>query len=134
MASDFGHPSASMEGRGSYNRHSLIPPGGGALAFPHLERAIADVPLGPIDQPVVIVDYGSSQGLNSLAPMRLAIESVRQRSSAVRPILVYHVDQLSNDFNSPITDYSRRLSLPTRLATTSPMASATCTASGPELT
>ena len=100
MASDFGRTSASMEGRGSYNKHSLIPSGGGALALPHLERAIAHVPLEPIDQPVFIVDYGSSQGLNSLAPMRLAIESVRQRSSAIRPILIYHVDQPSNDFNS----------------------------------
>jgi SAM dependent carboxyl methyltransferase len=100
MASDFGRPSASMEGRGSYNKHSLIPSGGGALALPHLERAIAHVPLEPIDQPVFIADYGSSQGLNSLAPMRLAIESVRRRSSAIRPILIYHVDQPSNDFNS----------------------------------
>jgi hypothetical protein len=100
MASDFGRPSASMEGKGFYNMHSLIPSGGGALALPHFERAIADVPLDPVDQPVVIVDYGSSQGLNSLAPMRLAIASVRQRSSAVRPILIYHIDQPSNDFNT----------------------------------
>jgi SAM dependent carboxyl methyltransferase len=100
MASDFGRPSAAMEGRGSYNRHSLIPSGGGALALPHLERAIAEVPLEPIDQPVVIADYGSSQGLNSLGPMRLAIESVRRQSSGERPILIYHIDQPSNDFNS----------------------------------
>jgi SAM dependent carboxyl methyltransferase len=100
MASDFGLPSASMEGRGSYNRHSLIPSGGGALALPYLERAIAEVPLEPIDQPVVIADYGSSQGLNSLGPMRLTVESVRRRSSGERPILIYHVDQPSNDFNS----------------------------------
>ena len=85
MASDFGRPSAAMEGRGSYNRHSLIPSGGGALALPHLERAIAEVPLEPIDHPVVIADYGSSQGLNSLAPVRLAIESVRWRSSGEDP-------------------------------------------------
>jgi SAM dependent carboxyl methyltransferase len=38
--------------------------------------------------------------LNSLAPMRLAIESVRRRSSADRPIMIYHIDQPSNDFNS----------------------------------
>jgi hypothetical protein len=100
MASDFGRPSAAMEGRGSYNRHSLIPSGGGALALPHLERAIAEAPLEPIDQPVVIADYGSSQGLNSLGPMRLAIESVRRQSSGERPILIYHIDQPSNDFNS----------------------------------
>jgi hypothetical protein len=100
MTRDVERPSAAMEAGGFYNRHSLIPSGGGALAVPHLERAIADVPLEPVDLPVVIADYGSSQGLNSLAPMRLAIESVRRRSSADRPILVYHVDQPSNDFNS----------------------------------
>jgi hypothetical protein len=88
MASDFGRPPASMEGRGSYNRHSLIPSGGGALALPHLERAIAEVALESIDQPVVIADYGSSQGLNSLGPMRLTVEAVRSRSSKERPILV----------------------------------------------
>ena len=100
MASDVERPSAAMEAGGFYNRYSLIPSGGGALALPHLERAVADVPLEPIDEPVVIADYGSSQGLNSLAPMRLAIESVRGRSSADRAIMIYHVDQPSNDFNS----------------------------------
>jgi hypothetical protein len=52
------------------------------------------------DGPVVIADYGSSQGLNSLAPMRLAIGAIRARDSADRPILVFHIDQPSNDFNS----------------------------------
>ena len=100
MASDIDRPSAAMEAGGFYNRYSLVPSGGGALALPHLERAVADVPLEPIDDPIVIADYGSSQGLNSLAPMRLAIESVRRRSSADRPIMIYHIDQPSNDFNS----------------------------------
>jgi SAM dependent carboxyl methyltransferase len=100
MASDVERPSAAMEAGGFYNKYSLIPSGGGALALPQLERAVAGVPLEPIDEPVVIADYGSSQGLNSLAPMRLAIESVRRRSGAARPIMVYHVDQPSNDFNS----------------------------------
>jgi SAM dependent carboxyl methyltransferase len=100
MASYVERPSAAMEAGGFYNKYSLIPSGGGALALPHLERAAVDVPLDPIDEPAVIADYGSSQGLNSLAPMRLAIESVRRRSSADRPIMIYHIDQPSNDFNS----------------------------------
>ena len=100
MASDIDRPSAAMEAGGFYNRYSLVPSGGGALALPHLERAVADVPLEPIDDPIVIADYGSSQGLNSLAPMRLAVESVRRRSRADRPIMIYHIDQPSNDFNS----------------------------------
>jgi SAM dependent carboxyl methyltransferase len=89
-----------MEGAGFYNRHSLIPSGGGALALPHLERAVAGVPLAPVDEPVVVVDYGSSQGFNSLAPMRLAIESIRRRSGAKRAVLVHHVDQPLNQFNA----------------------------------
>jgi hypothetical protein len=89
-----------MEGSGFYNRHSLIPSGGGALALPHLERAVADTLLDPFDRPIVIADYGSSQGGNSLAPMRLAIDGTRTRIGPDRPILVYHVDQPSNDFNS----------------------------------
>jgi hypothetical protein len=100
MAKDSSRPLAAMEGKGSYNRHSLIPSGGGALALPHLKRAIADTPLDPSNQPIVIADYGSSQGRNSLAPMRLAIDEIRMGVGPDRPILVYHVDQPSNDFNS----------------------------------
>jgi hypothetical protein len=100
MAKDSSGPSAAMEGKGSYNRHSLIPSGGGALALPHLERAVADTLLDPFDQAIVIADYGSSQGRNSLAPMRLAIGAVRPRVGPDRQILIYHVDQPSNDFNS----------------------------------
>jgi hypothetical protein len=100
MAKGSSRPSAAMEGRGSYNRHSLIPSGGGALALPHLERAVADTLLHPFDQPIVIADYGSSQGRNSLAPMRAAIDGIRTRIGPGRPILIYHVDQPSNDFNS----------------------------------
>jgi SAM dependent carboxyl methyltransferase len=92
--------SAAMEGKGAYNRHSLIPSAGGALALPHLKRVIAATALDPPDAPVVIADYGSSQGLNSLSPVRLAIEAIRARDRADRPILVCHNDQPSNDFNS----------------------------------
>ncbi len=100
MAKDASRPSAAMEGGGSYNRHVILPSVGAAFALPHLERAIADVPFELTDQPIVIADYGSSQGRNSLAPMRLAIDSIRARAGADRPIVVYHTDQPSNDFNS----------------------------------
>ena len=41
-----------------------------------------------------------SQGFNSIAPMRAAIESLRTRSEVERPILVYHEDLPLNDFNA----------------------------------
>jgi S-adenosylmethionine-dependent carboxyl methyltransferase len=100
MPKDSSRPSAAMEGKGSYNRHSLIPSGGGALALPHLKGAVAEASLDPFDRPIVIADYGSSQGRNSLAPIRSAIDGIRTRVGPDRPILVYHADQPSNDFNS----------------------------------
>ena len=65
-----------MEGGGSYNRHARIPAGGGDLALPFLEQAAESITLDDGNQPVVIADYGSSQGKNSLAPMRAAHQSV----------------------------------------------------------
>jgi hypothetical protein len=89
-----------MEGQGAYNKYAKLPAGGAALALPLLERAASDVALGKDDQPVVIADYGSSQGKNSLVPMQLALRVLRQRVGTTRPIFVFHIDQPSNDFNT----------------------------------
>src|ERR1700722_11461911 len=89
-----------MEGGGFYNRYARIPAGGGGLALPFLEQAVKNIAIDSRDQPVVIADYGSSQGKNSLAPMRVAIEALRPRVGRDRPISVVHVDQAANDFNT----------------------------------
>jgi hypothetical protein len=89
-----------MEGKGAYNKHATIPAGGIALALPLLAKAVQNIELESGDQPVVIADYGSSQGKNSLAPIRVAIRNLRPRLGAHRPIFVYHIDQPSNDFNT----------------------------------
>jgi hypothetical protein len=89
-----------MEGGGSYNLHARIPAGGGNLALPLLEEAVRNIPLERGDQPVVIADYGSSQGKNSLSPMRTAIKALRLRIGPDRPIFVVHIDQAANDFNT----------------------------------
>ncbi|MFZ0594076.1 MAG: hypothetical protein WAM39_26705 [Bryobacteraceae bacterium] len=89
-----------MEGKGFYNRHARIPAGGAALALPLLEKAVESIELDRGDQPIVIADYGSSQGKNSLAPIRVAIENLRTRLDPNRPIFVFHIDQPSNDFNT----------------------------------
>ncbi len=93
-------PHGVMEGRGAYNRHAKIPAGGAALAAPFLEKAVQKIALDPEDRPLVIADYGSSQGKNSLAPLQIAISNLGPRLGPNRPILVFHVDQPSNDFNS----------------------------------
>jgi hypothetical protein len=89
-----------MEGSGSYNLHAQIPAGGGNLALPYLEKAARSCTLRSGSDPIVIADYGSSQGKNSLAPMRTAIRCLRARVGSERPIIVVHVDQHANDFNT----------------------------------
>ncbi len=89
---------SAMEGGGAYNRHATIPASGGALAIPLLERAAQQITIDAGDRPIVIADYGSSQGKNSLAPMRTAIAALRTRIDRQRPILVCHTDLPSNDF------------------------------------
>jgi len=89
-----------MEGGGSYNLHARIPAGGGSLALPYWEKAAQSCTLRPGSDPIVIADYGSSQGKNSLAPMRVAIRRLRWRVGNERALLVIHVDQHANDFNT----------------------------------
>jgi len=88
------------EGNSAYNKHASLQAAGAALALPLLEKAAGAIDLGPPEQPVVIADYGSSQGRNSLAPMRSAIGILRRRAGPDRPILVFHSDQPANDFNA----------------------------------
>jgi hypothetical protein len=89
-----------MEGGGSYNVHARVPAGGASLALPFLEQAVQGVTVEGGTEPIVIADYGSSQGKNSLAPMRVAIQGLRARVGPERPIFVVHIDQAANDFNT----------------------------------
>jgi len=93
-------PHGVMEGKGAYNRYAKLPAGGAALALPLLEEAVRRLELDTNDQTVVIADYGSSQGKNSMVPMDIAIRGLRRRIGANRPISVFHIDQPSNDFNA----------------------------------
>jgi SAM dependent carboxyl methyltransferase len=90
----------AMEGGGAYNKHAKLQAGASASALPSWKRAVERFALDCGDQPVVIADYGSSQGKNSLAPMRAAVEIVRLRAGQDRPIFVHHVDLAINDFNA----------------------------------
>ena len=87
-----------MEGGGFYNRHSALQAAGIARLLPYLEQAARSVEIG--DEPVVIADYGSSQGRNSMAPMRIAIEEFRARTGPEWPVQVIHTDLPSNDFSA----------------------------------
>jgi hypothetical protein len=67
-----------MEGGGAYNRSSTVQAAGLAPAVPWLTEAAKLVPLGLLDEPLIIADYGSSQGRNSLAPLGAAIGVLRE--------------------------------------------------------
>lgn len=96
-----------MEGGGSYNLHAKVPAGGGSLALPYLQKAAQSCALPPPSTPIVIADYGSSQGKNSLSPMDAAIRRLRARVGNERSVMVVHVDQHENDFNT-LFDVLRR--------------------------
>jgi SAM dependent carboxyl methyltransferase len=98
MSKASAQPHGVMEGKGSYNKHARLPAGGAALAMPLLEKAVQTLELDPREQPIVIADYGSSQGKNSMIPMQVAIQHLRRRVGPNRAIFVFHIDQPSNDF------------------------------------
>jgi hypothetical protein len=91
---------AAMEGHGRYNQSSQVQAAGLSPAVPLLERAAREVSLPREGLPIVICDYGSSQGRNSLAPVGTAIDALRERAGHERAISVVHVDQPENDFTA----------------------------------
>jgi hypothetical protein len=96
---EFPTPNA-MEGCGAYNRSSRVQAAGLSPAVPMLQRAAQTAALPTDSQPIVLADYGSSQGRNSLAPVNAAIDVLRQRVGPDRPISVIHTDLPQNDFSA----------------------------------
>ena len=87
---------AAMEGAGFYNRNSSVQATSIEGVLRLWEQVAASVPVG--DEPLVIADYAASQGRNSMAPMKIAIEALRANGGADRPVDVIHTDLPSNDF------------------------------------
>ena len=88
----------AMEGQGYYNAHSHLQAAAASQGLALLARA-AGLTEAPRDgAPIVIADYGSAEGRNSLAPVGTAVRVLRRRHRA--PICVVHVDRPGNDFTS----------------------------------
>lgn len=90
---------APMEGHGVYNRSSGVQAAGSSPALPLIEEAARRVVLAEAPEPIVIADYGSSEGRNSLAPIGAAIKALRARAGLERTVSVIHTDLPSNDFS-----------------------------------
>ncbi|MEW6542765.1 MAG: SAM-dependent methyltransferase [Nitrospirota bacterium] len=91
---------AVMRGQGFYNTHSQLQRSAIAYGLPLLERAVKAVPLPEPGGAFLVADYGSSEGRNSLEPMKTVIGLVRRRASEAVPIAIVHNDQPANDFSS----------------------------------
>jgi SAM dependent carboxyl methyltransferase len=89
-----------MEGHGEYNRSAKVQAAGLSPAIPLFVKAAKTVRLPSKSEPIVIADYGSSQGGNSLEPIALAIQALRQRVEPGRTVTVFHTDLPDNDFSS----------------------------------
>jgi hypothetical protein len=82
-----------MEGHGVYNRSSRVQAAGLSPAVPLFEHAARTVDLPVTPQPIVIADYGSSQGHNSRGPLAVAISVLRERVGSELGMFVSQVIQ-----------------------------------------
>ena len=87
-----------MAGEGFYSAHSQSQHVAAAVAFPYLAAAAESVPLPGAGAAVTIGDFGCAGGANEMAPMALAIDTLRKRTSA--PVEIVHTDLPQNDFGS----------------------------------
>ncbi len=92
---------APMQGAGFYNRNSSLQAANQASAVPLLEAAAREVPAD--SDRLVLADYGSSEGRNSMRPVSAALGVLRKERALGIPITVAHVDLPSNDFASLLT-------------------------------
>jgi hypothetical protein len=91
--------SSAMEGGGQYNSHASAQAASARFGLDHLAAAAAATTPGPAGV-VTVVDYGASEGRNSLLPMSTAVDAIRQQHGAAQPICVFHTDLPDNDFSS----------------------------------
>ncbi len=84
---------------GSYSAATRLQAAGLASAIAVFEKAAAEVPIPRPPHPIVVADYGASNGLNSLLPIGAAIAVLRKRTRPDHSVLVAHTDSPDNDFS-----------------------------------
>ena len=87
----------AMMGEGFYDANSG--PQGAVIAAltPWLEEAVLQMDLPASGGPIVVADFGCSEGRNSIAAARAVVAALRARDS--RPIQTIHSDLPINNFN-----------------------------------
>ncbi|CAF4759360.1 unnamed protein product, partial [Rotaria sp. Silwood2] len=84
----------------SYNSNSRPQMRAIELSIPFIQRAIEVLDLSslPSTQPVIIADFGSSHGLNSMYAMKVIIENLKTSKNKQRSGLVIHNDLPTNNW------------------------------------
>ncbi len=88
-----------MQGGRSYDDNSRLQRAIGANGSKALDWVAEFVPL-PDHGPVVMADYGSATGRNSIDPVAIGLLALRRRMPRSQPILVVHLDLSGNDFTA----------------------------------
>jgi hypothetical protein len=85
-----------MAGEGYYNRHSPQQAEIATMSQDALRRAVESLPRAITAS--IVADYGSSQGRNSMGPVRVMLAGLRDRHPVPAPLTVAHVDLPDNDW------------------------------------
>ncbi len=94
-----------MKGGGFYDEHSS-PQLSAILAVLHwLEAALGQSDFADAATPIVVIDYGSSEGRNAITAMQRIVQALRGRSA--NPIQVVFSDLPTNNFNTLFVNLAR---------------------------
>jgi len=87
-----------MKLEGFYDRNSAMQHGTMQAVISWLTEAIGTMTLPDEAQPIAVVDFGCSEGRNSIIAMGYVVDALRNRRRE-QPIYVMHCDLPSNNFN-----------------------------------
>ena len=89
----------AMKAGGFYDSHSKGQANVIRKAHGLMAQALESVPLPSPSVPFTVVDYGCSEGKNSVAALEFIIEKIRTRRAG-QPIVSFHNDIPQNNFNA----------------------------------
>jgi hypothetical protein len=91
-----------MKGAGYYDQHSTSQLASIQALQSWVDEAAASLALPPREQPVTILDLGSSEGRNAIRVMASIVAGLRRRTD--RPLETIYSDLASNNFNHLFTN------------------------------
>ncbi len=86
-----------MKGAGYYDQHSTAQRTSIQALQDWVDDAVANLPLPALDQPVTVLDMGSSEGRNAVRLMATIVAGLRRRTD--QPLQTIYSDLASNNFN-----------------------------------